>query len=82
MNERLITLYGRPGCELCDRSEALVRALIDARGSGHTLRLVNIEDDPRLHAQLLEQIPVLEVAGRRLPLALGSQQIARHLELS
>jgi hypothetical protein len=40
---------------------------------------VNIEEDPAMHARLLEQIPALEVAGQLLPLALSRMQIAAHV---
>ena len=76
MEQTLITLYGRPGCELCERTEAIVRELISKGDSRLTLSLVNIEEDPAVHARLLEQIPVLEVAGKLLPLAVSPMQIA------
>ena len=76
MEQPLITLYGRPGCELCERTEGIVRTLIAEGGSRLTLSLVNIEEDPAMHARLLEQIPALEVAGKLLPLAVSPMQIA------
>jgi thioredoxin-like negative regulator of GroEL len=79
MEQPLITLYGRPGCELCDRTEEIVRSLIADGGSRLTLHIVNIEEDPAVHARLLEQIPALEVAGKLLPLALSPLQIATYL---
>lgn len=82
MEQTLVTLYGRPGCDLCAETEALVRALIARDGTNRALSVVNIESDPALHAQLLEVIPVLEVAGRRLPLALSPMQIAAHLNIA
>jgi hypothetical protein len=50
----VVTLYGRPGCHLCD-----------ADGARFELAEVNIEDDERLHRELLERIPVVEVDGER-----------------
>jgi thioredoxin-like negative regulator of GroEL len=79
MEQPLITLYGRPGCELCERTEAIVRELISKDGSRLTLSMVNIEEDPAVHARLLEQIPALEIAGKLLPLALSPMQIEAHL---
>ena len=76
MEQTLITLYGRPGCELCERTEAIVRTLITEGESRLTLSMVNIEEDPAVHARLLEQIPALEVAGQLLPLAVSPMQIA------
>lgn len=57
-----ITLYGRPGCHLCDDAR---EAILGLRASGLELRLreVNIEDDERLHTAYLERIPVVELDG-------------------
>jgi len=79
MEPRQITLYRRPGCELCDRSEEIVRALIAEGGSLLTLDMVNIEEDPAVHARFLEQIPALDVAGNLLPIAVSPLQIAAHV---
>ena len=79
MEQTLITLYGRPGCELCAETETIVRTLIADRGAAHTLSVVNIEEDPLLHARLLEQIPALEIGGTLLPIAVSRMQIAAHL---
>jgi hypothetical protein len=58
----LITLYGRPGCHLCDEARD---AILELRSTGPAFELhdVNIEDDERLHAAYLERIPVVEVDG-------------------
>ncbi len=58
----LVTLYGRPGCHLCDEARDAIHRL---RASGVPLRLreVNIEGDERLHAAYLERVPVVEVGG-------------------
>lgn len=82
MEETLITLYGRPGCELCDETETIVRRLIAREGTHLTLNIVNIEEDPAVHARLLDQIPALEIAGRLLPLAVSPMQIAAHLRIA
>lgn len=81
MEQHHITLYGRPGCELCTRTEDFVRNLIAKSSSPLTLAVVNIEDDPALHARLLAQIPALEIAGMLLPLAVSPMQIAAHLRI-
>ena len=78
MRQTLVTLYGRPGCELCESTEAIVRTLIAEEGSRLSLSVVNIEEDPATHTRLLAQIPALEVAGQFLPLALSRMQIAAH----
>jgi len=60
-----VTLYGRPGCHLCDEArEGLERLLRD--GARFDLTEVNIEEDDELHARLLELIPVIEVDGERV----------------
>lgn len=82
MEETLITLYGRPECELCESTEVIVRTLIAEGGLGLTLNVVNIEEDAAMHARLLEQIPALEIAGRLLPLAVGRMQIAAYLRVT
>jgi len=79
MEQPQITLYGRPGCELCTTTEEIVRDLMAKNSFDLPLAVVNIEDDPALHARLLTQIPALEVAGTLLPLAVSPMQIAAHL---
>lgn len=80
MERALITLYGRPGCELCVRAEEIVRALLTEMGASRSLSVVNIEDDPEIHARLMEQIPTLEMDGKLLPLAVSQMQIAAFLQ--
>jgi glutaredoxin len=52
-----ITLYGRPGCHLCDDA----RAVLDRVGAPFTE--VNIDDDDDLLRRYLERIPVLTIDG-------------------
>jgi hypothetical protein len=61
----VVTLYGRPGCHLCDEARTGLEQLRRA-GVGFTLREVDIEADPELHRRLLELIPVVEVDGERV----------------
>lgn len=59
-----VTLYGRPGCHLCDEArEALHR--VHARAP-FTLEEVNIETDDELHKRYLERIPVIALDGEHL----------------
>ena len=81
MEQPQITLYGRPGCELCETTEEIVRDLMAKNSFDGPFAVVNIEDDPALHARLLTQIPALEVAGTLLPLAVSPMQIAAHLRV-
>ncbi len=68
-----LVLWRSDGCHLCEDTAALVNQLLAERtASGQPVpRLVvrRIADDPLAHRELAEQVPVLEVAGRRLPLA-------------
>ena len=54
-----ITLYGRPGCHLCDEARAAIVSAL--AGLAATLSEVNIETDDGLHRQYLERIPVIAV---------------------
>jgi glutaredoxin len=59
-----VTLYGRPGCHLCDDALAVlerVRAELP-----FALTTVNIEDDDALLRAYLERIPVVAVDGEEL----------------
>ena len=57
----VVTLYGKPGCHLCDEARA---ALSDARaGEDFELREVDVSIDPVLHREYGERIPVVAVDG-------------------
>jgi glutaredoxin len=59
-----VTLYGRPGCHLCDEArEALQRV---RTRTPFTLEEVNIETDDELHKRYLERIPVVTLDGEHL----------------
>ncbi len=60
-----VILYGRDGCHLCEEAREL---LIDLgrEGLGFELVEVDIESDERLHRELLELIPVIEIDGARV----------------
>jgi glutaredoxin len=61
---RTVTLYGRPGCHLCDEARA---ALARVRAT-HPFRLdeVDIEADDALMKRYLERIPVIALDGEEL----------------
>jgi len=61
----VITLYGRPGCHLCDEARDAIDGL-RREGAAFELREVDIETDPGLHRSLLELIPVVELNGERV----------------
>jgi len=56
-----ITLYGKPGCCLCDEARAAVVAV--RADVPFDLEEVDISTDPRLHREYGERIPVLDVNG-------------------
>ena len=59
-----VTLYGRPGCHLCDVArEALERVRADAP---FELREIDIEGDEELFKRYLERIPVVCLDGEEL----------------
>ncbi len=60
-----VTLYGREGCHLCDEVRDALLEIRD-RGARFELREVDIEADERLHRELLERIPVVEIDGDRV----------------
>ena len=58
---RRLTLYGKPGCCLCDEAREAV-ADVHARVA-FELEEVDISLDPALHRRYGERIPVLAVDG-------------------
>jgi glutaredoxin len=61
---RSVTLYGRPGCHLCDDA----RAALERVRSAHPFDLdeIDIERDDALLARYLERIPVIALDGEEL----------------
>jgi glutaredoxin len=57
----LVTLYGKPGCHLCDEA----RVVVESVRAKHAFELeeVDITRDPALEAEYRERIPVLTVGG-------------------
>lgn len=60
----VLTLYGKPGCHLCDGARATVRGVADR--SGVELVEVDVTLDPVLERRYGERIPVLALDGREL----------------
>jgi glutaredoxin len=61
---RTVTLYGRPGCHLCDVARD---ALLRIRATQpFELRQVDIESDEELFKRYLERIPVIALDGEEL----------------
>ena len=59
--EPRVTVYGKPGCHLCDDATVVVEAVCAELGVGWTE--VDINSDPELYAKYWEQIPVTMVDG-------------------
>ena len=55
-----VTLYGKPGCHLCDEARAVLAGL-DAE-----VEEVDVSADAGLHAEYGERIPVVTVDGREV----------------
>ena len=60
----LVTLYGKPGCHLCDEAREVV-ARVRAQHP-FELREVDISLDPELNRVYGERIPVLALNGEEL----------------
>ncbi len=60
---RLLTLYSRPGCHLCDEMKAVVARV--ARAVPLALEEVDISTDPKLEALYGLEIPVLMIEGKK-----------------
>jgi len=60
----VVTLYGKPGCHLCDDARAVVERVRAERS--FKLEEVDVSLDPTLHREYGERIPVLAVDGVEL----------------
>ena len=60
----VLTLYGKPGCHLCDDA----RAVVERVRAEHPfeLREVDVSLDPQLNREYGERIPVLALDGEEL----------------
>jgi glutaredoxin len=58
---RTVTLYGRPGCHLCDEA----RTVLERVRATHPFRLeeIDIDGDDALFKRYLERIPVIAIDG-------------------
>ena len=57
MSERVLTLYERRGCHLCDDMAAALKPSLVA--SGVALQTVDIDTDPALKARFVWDVPLL-----------------------
>jgi glutaredoxin len=61
---RTVTLYGRPGCHLCDDALAVLQRI--QRAVPFALEERDITADDALHRRYLERIPVIALDGEEL----------------
>ena len=59
-----VTLYGRPGCHLCDEARTVLERI--RADAPFALREVDIERDDELFKRYLERIPVVCLDGEEL----------------
>jgi glutaredoxin len=59
-----VTLYGRPGCHLCDDARAALLRV--QRQAPFALEEIDITTDDELHRRYLERIPVVALEGEEL----------------
>lgn len=74
-----VTLYGKPGCCLCDEARTVVEAVRAERA--FELEEVDVSIDPRLWNAYGERIPVLEIDGvEAFELHVDRVELARRLD--
>ncbi|QHC65811.1 glutaredoxin family protein [Rathayibacter sp. VKM Ac-2759] len=64
-----LTLVGKPGCHLCDDARTVIDGVLaglegEPAAPVVVLSELSILDDPELHEQYVEEIPVLLIDGR------------------
>ena len=62
-----VTLYGRPGCSLCDQAGQFLHRI--ARRIPLAVDVVNIESDDALLQRYMFEIPVVAVDGETIAIA-------------
>ena len=75
----VVTLYGKPGCHLCDNA----RSVIDEVRAEHEFELeeVDVSLDPGLYRRYGERIPVVAVDGvERFEFFVDPAELTRSLD--
>jgi len=79
-----LVLYTRPGCHLCDDARALVQSLLEDRAARGrptaAIRERDITTNPDWERAFFDRIPVIELGGRRLELAISASKLRRFLD--
>ena len=60
----IVTVFGKPGCHLCEEAKAAVERVRGRRS--FDLREVDVTLDPVLHREYGERIPVIALDGEEL----------------
>ena len=78
-----LILYTREGCHLCDEARALVQGVLEDRAARAlpVAALVerDITTDPEWERRFFDRIPVVELRGRRLELAVSQARLRAFL---
>jgi hypothetical protein len=78
-----LILFTRAGCELCAEARDVAQGLLEDRAArGQPLALireVDVDADERLAAELGHLLPVFELRGRRIELAVSASRLRRFL---
>jgi hypothetical protein len=79
-----LVLYTRAGCQLCDETRAIVQGLLEDRAArGHrtaAIRERDITTNPEWERAFFDRIPVVEMGGRRLEMAVSASKLRRFLD--
>lgn len=69
----MITLFGKPGCHLCEDARAVLAEVCGERGI--TWNEVSILDDPRLADEYWDKIPVITIDDNIMMWPISAEQI-------
>ena len=76
-------LYGRAGCQLCDEARSLITDLLAQRAAAGlptpTVIERDIDTDEDWQRAFMASIPVVELGGQRLELAVSPRKLRRLL---
>jgi hypothetical protein len=79
-----LILYTRDGCHLCDDARDIVQGLLEDRAARGrrtaAIRERDITADPEWERQFHATIPVIEIRGRRVELAISAATIRRFVD--
>jgi glutaredoxin len=75
----VVTLYGKPGCCLCDEAKAEIAAALAE--ADFDLREVDVSLDPGLNREYGERIPVVDIdGGEAFELHVNAAELLRALD--